>query len=454
VCRGCLRGQAVAVKRQRMAKRPREDTVGGHPLAVTACDYARLLHEIHVSAQLPAHPNICRFHGACLDLHDRAVLNLVYEYVDGSDIERMYAAASDHERDWRPSLDQALSWCIQLAAGLARLHGCRPTAFVHRDIKPSNLLVSADLEVLKICDFGLCTVRQFDEEGNMLAPARPMTGGTGSYRYMAPEVLSNCGAYDTSVDIFSAACCLFFILTGKPVMAEIEDAFEVAAAVLEDCRQPLDMLVEHPALAATVSAAWDSEPARRPSAAALVGLLREHRASAKAAATCRSWARSASKMLMHGMSAVRDSVMSYVTGRRRKGSGFTLPVSSHVLCVSPENKNSSGCHGTKIITSLSGVDETGNSDGCHDHMASSHLPNANAPMRLVGFEVIGGAHTPQGERGELCTSMCDSGRATPQPKPLADKLQDKLHSADNAAGPIVGAGAGEKLVAPMPKGCS
>jgi len=101
VCRGCLRGQAVAVKRQRMAKRPREDTVGGHPLAVTACDYARLLHEIHVSAQLPAHPNICRFHGACLDLHDRAVLNLVYEYVDGSDIERMYAAASDHERDWR-----------------------------------------------------------------------------------------------------------------------------------------------------------------------------------------------------------------------------------------------------------------------------------------------------------------------------------------------------------------
>jgi serine/threonine protein kinase len=421
VCKGCLRGVAVAVKRQRMAKCPREDTVGGHPLAETGSDYARLMHEIHVSAQLPAHPNICRFHGACLDSQDRTVLNLVYEYVDGSDIERMYAKASMHERDWRPPLDQALSWCIQLAAGLARLHGCRPTAFVHRDIKPSNLLISADLEVLKICDFGLCTVRQFDEEGNMLAPARPMTGGTGSYRYMAPEVLSNCGSYDTSVDIFSAACCFFFILNGKPVMAEIEDACEVAAAVLEDCRQPLDMLVEHPALAATVAAAWDSEPARRPSAAALVGLLREHRASSKAAATSHSSARSASKMLMHGMSAVRDSVMSYVTGRRRKGSGSTLPVSSHPLCASPKNKNSSGCHGNKIITSLGRVDTcmAGNSYGCHDHMASSHPPNANAPMRLVGFEVIGGANVPQ---------------------------------ADNAAAPVIGAGEGEKSVARMPQG--
>lgn len=361
MCKGCLRGQTVAVKRQRMAKRSGGDTLGAHPLAETACDYARLLHEILISAQLPAHPNICRFDGACLDLKDRTVLNLVYEYVDGSDVERMYAKANMHERDWRPSLDQALSWCIQLAAGLACLHGCRLTAFVHRDIKPSNLLISSDLEVLKICDFGLCTVRQFDAEGNMLAPARPMTGGTGSYRYMAPEVLSNCGAYDTSVDIFSAACCMFFILTGKPVMAEIEDACEVAAAVFEECRQPLDMLVEHPALAATISAAWDSEPASRPSAAALVGLLRQHRASAKAAATSQSSARSASKMLMHGMSAVRDSVMSYVIGRRRKGSGSALPVSSNLPCASSEDSNSI----------------------CHDHMASSHAANANAPRGCV-----------------------------------------------------------------------
>ena len=321
MCQGCWRGQTVAVKRQRMALRPGAESAEVDKGAKPTCDYAGLMQEILISAQLPVHPNICRFHGACVDSQDRSVLNLVYEYVEGRDIECLYADASGHERDWRPSLDQALALSIQLADGLACLHGCRPTAFVHRDIKPSNLLVSADQQVLKICDFGLCTVREYDAQGNMLAPSRAMTGGTGSYRYMAPEVFTACGAYNASVDVFSAACCIFFLMTGKPVMSEIEDAREVATAVVDHCRQPLDMLfeMEQPALADTISAAWDPEPARRPPAAALAGLLRQHRAAAKAVSS--TSAKSAGRKLVHSMTAVRDRVIGYVTRRRGKSIG-------------------------------------------------------------------------------------------------------------------------------------
>jgi hypothetical protein len=58
---------------------------------------------------LPAAAPEARFDGACLDLQDRTVLNVVNEYVDESDIGRMCGEVSRHERDWLPSLHQALA---------------------------------------------------------------------------------------------------------------------------------------------------------------------------------------------------------------------------------------------------------------------------------------------------------------------------------------------------------
>ena len=98
MCQGSWRGHTVAVKRLRMAVRPGAESAEVDARTKPTCDYAGLLHEIMISAQLPVHPNICRFHGACLDSQDRNVLNLVYEYVEGSDIERLYADSSGRAR--------------------------------------------------------------------------------------------------------------------------------------------------------------------------------------------------------------------------------------------------------------------------------------------------------------------------------------------------------------------
>lgn len=53
----------------------------------------------------------------------------------------------------------------------------------HRDLKPENLLLDG-AGVLKISDFGLCSVYMLKESGK----TRLLTDRVGSLPYMAPEV--------------------------------------------------------------------------------------------------------------------------------------------------------------------------------------------------------------------------------------------------------------------------
>ncbi len=67
---------------------------------------------------------------------------------------------------------------------------------IHRDLKPSNILISSGSNgrFIKLSDFGLSTIHQFDNQSH--------TQGTGTLKYMAPEVLKS-KRYDTKADIFS-----------------------------------------------------------------------------------------------------------------------------------------------------------------------------------------------------------------------------------------------------------
>jgi len=75
--------------------------------------------------------------------------------------------------------------------------GVMVVGIVHRDIKPENILCGADLEDLKIADFGL---------SRMVLPNEKMDAACGTLSYVAPEVLTMQG-YNKEADMY-----VFFII--------------------------------------------------------------------------------------------------------------------------------------------------------------------------------------------------------------------------------------------------
>ncbi|KAJ8258179.1 hypothetical protein GJAV_G00194040 [Gymnothorax javanicus] len=88
----------------------------------------------------------------------------------------------------------------QILRGLKYIHSA---GIIHRDLKPGNLAVNENCE-LKILDFGLA--RHTESE---------MTGYVVTRWYRAPEVIFNWMHYSQTVDVWSAACILAEMITGK-----------------------------------------------------------------------------------------------------------------------------------------------------------------------------------------------------------------------------------------------
>ncbi|MDQ3256749.1 MAG: serine/threonine protein kinase, partial [Acidobacteriota bacterium] len=156
------------------------------------------------------HPNIISRlgHGTAIDLKGRTFHYLVLEYLPGGDLQTLCLR--------QPlALDRALYYLEQLCTGLAyaHLHGV-----IHRDIKPHNLLLTADLTVIKIADFGVAKIGAGDGAITRV----------GTDVYAAPEhhPLAQTGPLDTAAlnrpavhltpaaDVYSLAKTAYMLLTG------------------------------------------------------------------------------------------------------------------------------------------------------------------------------------------------------------------------------------------------
>ncbi|XP_062187128.1 serine/threonine-protein kinase VIK-like isoform X2 [Phragmites australis] len=151
-------------------------------------------HEVNLLIKL-RHPNIVQFLGAVTETKP---LMLVTEFLRGGDLHQYLK-----EKGSLSPLT-AVNFALDIARGMAYLHN-EPNVVIHRDLKPRNiLLVNSAANHLKVGDFGLSKIIKAQHANDVYK----MTGETGSYRYMAPEVFKH-RKYDKKVDIFSFAMILY-----------------------------------------------------------------------------------------------------------------------------------------------------------------------------------------------------------------------------------------------------
>lgn len=140
---------------------------------------------------------------------------------------------------------------LGLAEGLKFLHSFN---VIHRDIKPANILLDDDFEPM-LTDFGFS--RFFDTDS-----ADNMTGETGSYRYMAPEVTSH-SHYTEKADVYSFALICNEIFTDERPF-EYQIAAVVALDVVRKDLRPSQRKIKNERLKTIISRCWARDPSRRP----------------------------------------------------------------------------------------------------------------------------------------------------------------------------------------------
>lgn len=187
----------------------------------------RLLHDFRLEVTMLnrlRHPNVVLFLGACTLLPQMCILT---EFCHGGSL---FAAL--RKRSWRTSLSlQDLRHVARhIARGMRYLHACH---IIHRDLKSQNLLLDRPVEegcpVVKVADFGLS--RNFRGIGTVTGSvAGIMTSETGTYRWMAPEMIRH-EPYNEKVDVYSYGVVLWELFSCEVPfsgMTPIQAAFAVA----------------------------------------------------------------------------------------------------------------------------------------------------------------------------------------------------------------------------------
>ena len=143
-------------------------------------------------------------------------------------------------------------------------------------VKSCNILLDRERQVVKIADFGLSR--------HVATHGKSMTVATGTFRWMAPELLSGNGKYGTAVDVYSFGVVVYEMLSGLlpfPLLSPVE----AAVRVVRDNLRP-DLPDSTPSeLAAAVERCWDVDVAKRPAASELEASLGKWRTAEEALLT-------------------------------------------------------------------------------------------------------------------------------------------------------------------------
>ena len=191
-----------------------------HPKYVSRPDLvARFRREARAMSHL-SHPNTARvfLYG---QLEDNACY-IVMEYLAGMNLAQHVKAHGPFE------VSRAINIMIQVCGALEEAHRA---GIVHRDLKPENIFLSTQggiQDYPKVLDFGLAKVSEREmRPGSLILTQEGMVFGTPEF--MSPEQAQG-KTLDAKSDIYSLACILFEMLTGKLPF---------------EAKQPMDYITHH-----------------------------------------------------------------------------------------------------------------------------------------------------------------------------------------------------------------
>lgn len=242
--------QLLASKRLRPERRTKKHT-------------AMFIEEIKLVARFD-HPNLVTFVGAAWTIESD--LQMLLEYMEGGDLRR-YLMSPNTPIGWTT---KKFDIAIGVIEALVYLHSFVPP-LVHRDLKSKNVLLSSDFKA-KISDFGASRFRSVENT---------MTGGVGTGRWLAPEVIRGDTNYGSAADIYSFGALLTELDTNKipysnargsngKILSDMTILHRVATGKLHpqvgsDCSPVLKELVERCLI---------EDQAKRPTAAVIAYELR------------------------------------------------------------------------------------------------------------------------------------------------------------------------------------
>jgi serine/threonine protein kinase len=238
--RGSYCGQEVAIK---VLKSSTENGPGVETLREFAQEL-NILRRVH-------HKNIIQLIGA---ITQHETMCLVTEFMHGGSLLQ-------YVQEHAIKLPELIRYALGVAMGLDYLHKIN---IIHRDIKTANLLLDEN-HVVKIADFGVARIQPTD--GSL------MTAETGTYRWMAPEVIAH-QQYTEKADVYSYGIMVWELVSSGEVPYPGYTPLQAAVGVVQRGLRPTISPSCHPVIAQVMQYCWLADMNARPRFEQIIALLR------------------------------------------------------------------------------------------------------------------------------------------------------------------------------------
>ncbi|EFJ50234.1 hypothetical protein VOLCADRAFT_89150 [Volvox carteri f. nagariensis] len=206
---------------------------------------------------------------------------LVMEYCDMGSLVHALKRGTFTAADGKTNMEFVYMCLLEIALALRHLHTAK---LAHCDLKPGNVLLRSSPRdprgfVCKLGDFGYAAILK-----DGLLPGRPAVlpdEACGTLQYMAPELFVSGRPVDASIDVYAFGMLMWELITGRTPYSECDyPSRSLMKAVYHGKRPsfPGNTLSAYRSLAVCC---WSPDLNSRPSASALVKLLRQQLESLK-----------------------------------------------------------------------------------------------------------------------------------------------------------------------------